>query len=534
MKNLKYFTPYLIFLLLFEVGCTDNEIKPEKETKNFIEVIDVQKDKELLGLIGELYNKRNNPSGRTLNTSFGEINLGKALKLNDTIFNRTRYTLGLIPTGNDFIFENVIISVREEGVFHYILQYAPEKEWLLKNPNNPDWSKFTGKITQLDFDRNIVAEAQVTNGVSIEKKNSGGRTSECYDCTWEIKYSTATGLPYLDIDCGAGGQYTVFLRTKGCEGGGDGGGTSAGSGGSTGGGTGGSGDGGWGDGSGGGDGTASGTEGDGGYSNPIGILLQYKVCPGDDAQVPLDYPCPGEETTNDESAINTWEDYQIFDSQLKPCMQPILTDIKNLSQGSVGKIIKTFIGSVPGYNWELKDGVLPVFENANTSTIFNTSTGTVTTVFDASKFKDATNLSIARTILHESIHAYVVAVTYNNITDPAKRALLLGPDWGTVYLNFGHDYITNNYLIPLASSLEEYGNSMLGYTHSTQFYQDLAWGGLTHYKDASGNYVETPLFLQLVPSATDRARINNTISIELTGKDTSGTPKTQKGLKAGC
>jgi hypothetical protein len=191
MKKIKLSNLFVLLLLILAVSCTDTDIRPKK-VKEFIQTINVQGDKELLDLIGELYNKKRKTSGRTLNTSFGQINLDKALKLNDTVFNRTRYTLGLMPTTTDFVFENVIISVREEGVFHYILQYAPEREWLLKNPSNPDWSKFTGKITQLDFERNVVVEASVLNGISFEKKNKGGRTNECYECSWEIKYSTAT------------------------------------------------------------------------------------------------------------------------------------------------------------------------------------------------------------------------------------------------------------------------------------------------------------------------------------------------------
>jgi len=297
MGKIKIQTIFILLLLVCGLSCTDADLRPKKEVKKFIESISVQDDKELLTLIGELYNKKNKPSGRTLGTSFGEINLDKALKLNDTVFNRTRYTLGLVPTTDNFVFENIVISVREEGVFHYILRYAPDKEWLFRSPIDQNWSQYTGKITQLDFEGNIVVEATLINGQSIGKKNSGGRTSEC--CSWEIKYSTTTGRPYIDINCGEGGQYISYLRTSSC-GGGDGGGGSAG------GGSGGSGGGGYGDGGGGGGGgTGSGAGGDGGYSNPIGVFPQYKVCPGDDAQVPLDYPCPGDGMTNDESiALN--------------------------------------------------------------------------------------------------------------------------------------------------------------------------------------------------------------------------------------
>ncbi|GCC50823.1 hypothetical protein SanaruYs_10410 [Chryseotalea sanaruensis] len=238
----------------------------------------------------------------------------------------------------------------------------------------------------------------------------------------------------------------------------------------------------------------------------------------------------GYPSIDDILAINEWEE-QINDAQLKPCMQIIISDLKNISQGSVGQIIQKFSGNIPGYNWEVKNGTLPGAENANTLIQFNTLTGTVTTIFDSNKFSNASNLSIARTLLHESIHAYVVAVTFNTLTDPTKRAQLLGPDWLTVAINYGHDFITNNYLIPIADALELYGKSK-GYNFSRQFYDDLAWGGLTHYQTPPNN--ETSLFLQKIPNVTDRNRILNTIVVELSGKDFYGNSVAKKGNNAGC
>lgn len=98
-----------------------------------------------------------------------------------------------------------------------------------------------------------------------------------------------------------------------------------------------------------------------------------------------------------------------------------------------------------------------------------------------------------------------------------------------------HAEFVRNFVNDIAIALEEYGKNK-GYTHTTQFYQDLAWGGLTHTGtyDALGNPIETTWFQSSVPSSTDRKRIVDTITIEQTGKDFSGTTKTQKGTNAGC
>ncbi|GIV36404.1 MAG: hypothetical protein KatS3mg032_0783 [Cyclobacteriaceae bacterium] len=242
---------------------------------------------------------------------------------------------------------------------------------------------------------------------------------------------------------------------------------------------------------------------------------------------------------NEQIQIDIWED-QIDDSQLKPCLKTILTDLKNISQGSVGQIIQKFSGSLPGYNWELKDGVLAGGQNAFTSQFYNRTTGTVTTTFDGSKFTSATDLSIARTILHESIHAYLIA--YFRVDPLSARSSY--PDLVNDYAQqvYGgdanqiqHGEFVRNFVNDIAIALEEYGKNK-GYTHTTQFYKDLAWVGLTHtgVYDALGNPIETTWFQSSFPSATDRKRIVDTITIEQTGKDFSGTIKTQKGTNAGC
>ncbi len=216
-----------------------------------------------------------------------------------------------------------------------------------------------------------------------------------------------------------------------------------------------------------------------------------------------------------------------------------MTDVKNLSQGSVGQIIQKFSGTVPGYNWELKDGVLTGGQNAFTSQLYNRTTGTVTTTFDESKFKSSTDLSIARTILHESVHAYLVAYFKVDPLGASKSYPDLVSDWAKgIYGDQNtnqHAEFVRSFVNEIAVALEEYGITK-GYSHSSQFYNDLAWGGLTHTGavDASGNPIETTWFQTAVPSSTDRKRIVDNIAIELTGKDFTGTTKTQQGTNAGC
>lgn len=58
----------------------------------------------------------------------------------------------------------------------------------------------------------------------------------------------------------------------------------------------------------------------------------------------------------------------------------------------------------------------------------------------------------------------------------------------------------------------------------------MAWGGLA--TDNSGN--PTALFLQLVPSSTDRNRILNLLSSEQTGYGLNNNSQQQAGTPGGC
>ncbi|MEJ8801313.1 hypothetical protein [Pontibacter sp. H249] len=86
-----------------------------------------------------------------------------------------------------------------------------------------------------------------------------------------------------------------------------------------------------------------------------------------------------------------------------------MSDIKNLTQG-VGQIIIKFAGSTPGYNCEVKNGVINnQYTNAFTNSNYDRLNGIVTTTFDSNEFINSSDISVVRTILHESVHAYLVA-----------------------------------------------------------------------------------------------------------------------------
>ncbi|RIV52376.1 hypothetical protein D2V93_04310, partial [Flagellimonas taeanensis] len=231
--------------------------------------------------------------------------------------------------------------------------------------------------------------------------------------------------------------------------------------------------------------------------------------------------CPEEETL---LPINE-EDFEekIDDAALKPCLKNILNDLKTLNKG-VGHIVQKFAGNIPGFNWEVKDGRLSgATGSTDPPAHYNHSTGTITTTFDSQAWKQATDLSWARTMLHEGVHAYLAAefaisrpnwiATYPQMVAEWGRL----KNWNAVH----HEEIARSIVNDIAVSLEEYGIRK-GYKLSRQFYEDMAWGGLQ----------STSTFNSL--SSFTKNRISNVISVELTGKNLTNTPRPQKGTKAGC
>ena len=104
-----------------------------------------------------------------------------------------------------------------------------------------------------------------------------------------------------------------------------------------------------------------------------------------------------------------------------------------------------------------------------------------------------------------------------------------------------HAAFVKNFIIDISIGLKEYGQKR-GCNLGNQFYNDLSWGGLTHWikrdssgnpiKDSNGNYMyeETPWFKSNFPNSTDRNRIVNTINSEAGVSNTNN----QKGQNAGC
>jgi hypothetical protein len=210
-------------------------------------------------------------------------------------------------------------------------------------------------------------------------------------------------------------------------------------------------------------------------------------------------------------------------SQLKPCEVAVMNTIKGLSGDPLLTNLQKLAGTTPGYNWTVKDGALVVNQNAFTSSGYDTNTNSVITTFDLQKFSAITDLSIARTMLHESFHAYLVAYFANDrvLANAEYSAMVDAYQIQHQSIQDVHHVEMAFWVDNIADALSQYGQSK-GYSLPSQFYHDMAWAGLETtqaYKDLS---------------SSDKKRIQDTILTELTGNDSNGNSAIQSGKSPGC
>lgn len=252
---------------------------------------------------------------------------------------------------------------------------------------------------------------------------------------------------------------------------------------------------------------------------------QYTTCDSCSLDEIFESLCDSDGGTGGSGGIDASQEIEdrIDDSKLDTCLQTILSKLKTLTTG-VNQIVVNFAGNTPNYNWNLKSDYLngPT-GGTNPPALYDFSTGSITTTFDSKTWTDATDLSWARTMLHESIHAYLATQFAINKKDFYSSYPTMVSEWGELqnWNAIHHEEIARSIVKDVALALEEYGKSS-GYNLTSQFYQDMAWGGLQ----------DTNTFKKL--PFTDQQRILNVISIELTGTNTNGNSKQQNGKKAGC
>ena len=215
---------------------------------------------------------------------------------------------------------------------------------------------------------------------------------------------------------------------------------------------------------------------------------------------------------------------------LPECLDEIVFDLILTDNGKFSKVMEQFVGhsSVPdNYNWFIMGENSNGTTNASATTSPTVGSGEfVKTIIYKDNTSAATDLSMAKTIIHESFHAYLVFVykfqnidkSYKNLLD--KYALDNSTNANDTHYGI---FIQENVISEIAEGLKEYGENN-GYNLSPQYYQDMAWGGLTHIEQPSGlgNYIINPAFNQVIPNNSDQQRIINRLNAEKNNQSVNG------------
>lgn len=238
-------------------------------------------------------------------------------------------------------------------------------------------------------------------------------------------------------------------------------------------------------------------------------------------------PRNGNTTTLNQQA-KLWDDSIIIDYTVRPCTEAVLNQIRGLDSGTIAKIIKNLSGSLPGFDWEIREVSQLYGSHANANAQTDYSPGSPInhsiTYLNQAKLHSATNISLARTIIHESVHAFMYDYFYNapNIST-ATRDSILGLSYGKILKQFikhkynvtddniFHRLMVINFKNDIKNALKTLCPIMnINPSDLEEYCNDLAWGGLE----------STDAFSDL--SVSEQQRVINRLNAELTNT-TMGT-----------
>jgi hypothetical protein len=204
---------------------------------------------------------------------------------------------------------------------------------------------------------------------------------------------------------------------------------------------------------------------------------------------------------------------------LLDCHKEILQGLIGGTQHELRRIFEKFNANQPvpiSYNVKFQYGECAGFPDATSCNGSRLSNGFAQITINKDVNTSATDLSLARTIMHEMLHAYLLFE--ENYPSNCDINCLIGKyiyTYGGSNLNPAHHalFVETKFLNDIAAELKNYATHV-GYNVNalgTQFFKDMAWGGLH----------ETNVFKSL-PIA-DQLRINNRIRAELENKNQGST-----------
>nr|WP_315155112.1 hypothetical protein [uncultured Flavobacterium sp.] len=439
--------------------------------------------------------------------------------------------------------------------------YEYEKMILSILNMNKDKPNFSGTISfySLFQDKLLVDEFEngklIVNGILNRniKQNFNGKKKKCTDWYWLTTYSDGSqSLEYAFTECDGGGDVCVSSRTGKLMCGGGGGGGNGGGVGNT---------------------SSSGpsfpvnpnNESTYTYTDKEGISTKYKYNSQTNTWVIIEvilpslviqnspeyyyyliiiYPVDNQKVTGPDGFIYTYEsasgnwvgepssstaekiEDQIDDSLLDACTKDVLTKLKTATQSDIATMISRFSPSGSIFNIKMSTGqVIDPNNFAETAKVKGSSTD-VNMVFKEDYIKGTNNdnpptdLSVATTMVHEIIHAYLISLLEENKTCGASGIC----DFPIIYDAYvqqqitkdpnkipeaHHELIAEKYVNSIALTIQEFHTGqpvVSGFPY--QVYLDMAWGGLIGTYVFNKTYPDDPNHKNYKERVRILARVN--------------------------
>ena len=224
---------------------------------------------------------------------------------------------------------------------------------------------------------------------------------------------------------------------------------------------------------------------------------------------------------------------QIDDTLLDSCTKAVFDKLKNLKQSDIANMLIRFAPTGSIFNINMSTGIV---QNNDPNTWAQTtpvsgSNNNINMIFnqDYVNGKDnpnrPTDLSVATTMTHEIIHAYLISLLEDNKICGTSGIC----DFPTIYGAYvqqqitknpnllpsaHHDLIAEKYVDAIAATIQEYHTGQpVASGFPNQVYLDMAWGGLQGTDFFNKNYPNDPTH----KNYKDRERILGRITAERIG-----------------
>jgi len=449
MNSLKSLILVIIAGILLTT-CNQSDIEPEFFEVN--EFVDPQSDAMLSDLL--LNFSGNDPSARfsdqLINETIGQILTNRIVKrISSPDQLGPVYSMPVVKDPHANIKEWLVLEATENGYVGYIIQYEHEGSFDLLN--------FTGTARVLDLERTIQSEEYFEDGIQTSLESENGRTETTYsncDCHWETRESEVKshvdGEPFEEvwlvcnchedetIDAGdsmtGGGDSGIGTPIEGGSGPNGGGGSSGGSGGTI--------------------GLPSECDG---FENPDG------TCMSEADSWELNNITKTSAFKNNQCANNAWNDLANSNA--------LYTMIKQFVNNSFDLNLKLELHLE---NYSCSAGTICRGKTSPTSDGFRIT-------LNASYVQNASSIAVAKTILHEAIHAhlgyYVKVIKGNNGIDIADFPGIL--DYFRRYGNsdWQHEQMAQHYRDVIINGMKDF-DAINNTSHTSTFYNAMSWAGL--------------------------------------------------------